>query len=28
MEDMNSADIEGAKRLIKGTARSMGIDSQ
>jgi large subunit ribosomal protein L11 len=28
MEDLNSADLEGAKRLIKGTARSMGIDSQ
>lgn len=27
MEDMNSADLEGAKRLVKGTARSMGIDS-
>jgi len=27
MEDLNSADLEGAKRLIKGTARSMGIDS-
>lgn len=27
MEDMNSADLEGAKRLIAGTARSMGIDA-
>lgn len=27
MEDLNSADLEGAKRLIKGTARSMGIDA-
>ena len=27
MEDMNSADLEGAKNLIKGTARSMGIDA-
>ena len=27
MEDMNSHDLEGAKRLIAGTARSMGIDS-
>ena len=26
MEDMNAADLEGAKRLIAGTARSMGID--
>jgi large subunit ribosomal protein L11 len=27
MEDMNSADLEGAKKLIAGTARSMGIDA-
>lgn len=27
MEDLNTADLEGAKRLIKGTARSMGIDA-
>jgi large subunit ribosomal protein L11 len=26
MEDMNSNDLEGAKKLIAGTARSMGID--
>ncbi len=26
MEDLNAADLEGAKRLIAGTARSMGID--
>jgi len=28
MEDLNAADLEAAKRLIAGTARSMGIDSQ
>ncbi len=27
MEDMNSVDLEGAKKLIAGTARSMGIDA-
>src|SRR5205085_1298237 len=27
MEDMNSHDLEGAKKLIAGTARSMGIDA-
>lgn len=27
MEDMNAADLEAAKRLIAGTARSMGIDA-
>ena len=27
MEDMNSGDLEAAKRLIAGTARSMGIDA-
>jgi len=26
MEDMNASDLEAAKRLIAGTARSMGID--
>ncbi len=26
MEDLNASDIESAKRLIAGTARSMGID--
>ena len=25
MPDLNAADIEGAYRMIKGTARSMGI---
>ena len=25
MEDLNAADIEGAMRIIEGTARSMGI---
>ena len=28
MEDMNAADLGAAKRLIAGTARSMGIDVQ
>ena len=28
MEDLNAADLEGAKRLIAGTARSMGIDTE
>jgi len=27
MEDLNAADLEAAKRLIAGTARSMGIDA-
>ena len=27
MEDLNSNDLEGAKKLIAGTARSMGIDA-
>ena len=27
MEDMNAADLGAAKRLIAGTARSMGIDA-
>lgn len=27
MEDLNATDMEGAKKLIAGTARSMGIDS-
>jgi large subunit ribosomal protein L11 len=27
MEDLNASDIEQAKRLIAGTARSMGIDA-
>ena len=26
MEDLNTADIEAAKRIIAGTARSMGIN--
>jgi ribosomal protein L11 len=26
MEDLNAADIEAAKKLIAGTARSMGVD--
>lgn len=26
MEDLNAVDMEGAKKLIAGTARSMGID--
>jgi large subunit ribosomal protein L11 len=26
MEDLNSNDLEGAKKLIAGTARSMGVD--
>src|SRR3989344_8455297 len=28
MEDMNTNDIEGAKKIIAGTARSMGIDAE
>lgn len=28
MEDLNTNDIEQAKRVIAGTARSMGIDSE
>lgn len=28
MEDLNAADIEGARKIIAGTARSMGIDSE
>ncbi len=28
MEDLNAADLEGAKRLIAGTARSMGIETE
>lgn len=28
MEDLNTVDLEQAKRLIAGTARSMGIDSE
>jgi ribosomal protein L11 len=27
MEDLNAADLDAAKRLIAGTARSMGIDA-
>jgi large subunit ribosomal protein L11 len=27
MEDLNAVDMEGAKKLIAGTARSMGIDA-
>lgn len=27
MEDLNASDIEAAKKIIAGTARSMGIDS-
>ena len=27
MEDLNANDIDQAKRIIAGTARSMGIDS-
>jgi large subunit ribosomal protein L11 len=26
MRDLNAADIEGAMRIIEGTARSMGIE--
>ena len=26
MQDMNTQDLESAKRTIRGTARSMGID--
>jgi large subunit ribosomal protein L11 len=28
MEDLNATDIEQAKKIIAGTARSMGIDTQ
>ena len=28
MEDLNANDIEQAKKIIAGTARSMGIDSE
>ena len=28
MDDLNAADIEGAMRIIEGTARSMGIEVQ
>lgn len=28
MEDLNTGDVEQAKRVIAGTARSMGIDSE
>lgn len=28
MEDLNASDIEQAKKVIAGTARSMGIDSE
>ena len=28
MEDLNAYDVEQAKRIIAGTARSMGIDSE
>ena len=27
MEELNASDLEAAKRIIAGTARSMGIDS-
>ena len=27
MEDLNASDLEQAKKIIAGTARSMGIDS-
>ena len=26
MKDLNAADVEGAMRIIEGTARSMGIE--
>ena len=26
MKDLNAADVEGAMRIIEGTARSMGLD--
>jgi len=26
MKDLNAADIEGAMRMVEGTARSMGIE--
>lgn len=28
MEDLNARDLEGAKKIIEGTARSMGIEIQ
>ena len=28
MEDLNANDVEQAKKIIAGTARSMGIDSE
>ena len=28
MKDLNAADIEGAMRMIEGTARSMGIETE
>ena len=28
MEDLNANDMEQAKKIIAGTARSMGIDSE
>ena len=28
MEDLNAPDVDAAKRIIAGTARSMGIDSE
>ena len=28
MEDLNAADLEAAKKIIAGTARSMGIDAE
>jgi len=28
MEDLNTSDMEAAKKIIAGTARSMGIDSE
>jgi large subunit ribosomal protein L11 len=26
MPDLNAADLDAAKRIVKGTARSMGVD--
>ncbi len=26
MQDLNAVDIEGARRIVEGTARSMGIE--
>jgi large subunit ribosomal protein L11 len=28
MKDLNAADVEGAMRMVEGTARSMGIEVQ